>query len=264
MGDFLAPSFVITVSGSDASGSAGMQADNRAIHAMGAFPLNVVTALTLQTDQGVQSIDLMAPELIRMHLVGLLNSYPVKVIKAGMLGSGEIVQVLVDVLVQYPDVSLVLDPVLKASSGRPLLDRGGIELLRKELLLRTLLITPNLPELAELAGLGEMNSSEQEGEAAQILLKLGCQAVLVKGGHRSGEAAIDRLFNHAGFVEFTSKKIVTQNTRGTGCALASLIAGGLANGLEMTVAVDLSKKKLSASLDSQVDEIWPGRGPGFV
>ena len=118
------PPFVLTVSGSDASGGAGLQADNRAIMSCGGFPLNVVTALTLQTPAGVQSIDVSEPELVRMHMIGLLKNYPVKSIKTGMLGSGGIVEILTEVISQYNSIPLVVDPVLRSTSGRPLLDEG--------------------------------------------------------------------------------------------------------------------------------------------
>jgi hydroxymethylpyrimidine/phosphomethylpyrimidine kinase len=240
--------YVVTLSGSDASGNAGLQADNRAIHAMGGFPLNVVTALTLQTESGVQSIDTTAPELIRMHLFGLLNSHPVKVIKAGMLGNAEIVGVVVEALRQYPSIKLVLDPVLQATSGRPLLDEGGINAMLTDLLPMTYLLTPNLPELARLTGLAEPFSNEMEQMAAEQLLQCNCKAVLVKGGHRTGDLATDRLYQTSGVSDYRVPRIETTNTRGSGCALASLIAACLAKGKSLEEAVSDSKAVLSASM----------------
>jgi len=258
------PTFIVTVSGSDASGLAGMQADNRAIHTMGAFPLNVISALTLQTDRGVQSVDLTSAELVRMHLLGLLNDYPVTVIKAGMLGNAAIVRVVAETIKQYPGVRLVLDPILNASSGRPLLDMDGMKVLLKELLPQTYLLTPNIPELACLVGEEKVESVEAEALACGTLLAQGCSAVLVKGGHRPGISAMDRLYSADGPREFVSKRVETANTRGSGCSLASLIAAGLALGLDLEESIQSSKEKLGQSLAANSTKTWPGNGPALL
>ncbi len=256
--------FVLTLSGSDASGCAGLQADNRAIHAMGAFPLNVVTALTLQTDKGVQSIAITAPELVRMHVVGLLNTYPVAVIKTGMLGNAATISVLVDVLRQYPKIKLVVDPVTQATSGRPLLDEAGLKTLVSDLLPLAYLVTPNLPELKQLTECPEPVSKGIEREAAQQLLARGCQSVLVKGGHRDGDVATDRLYQSSGVDEYSQPFVVSRNTRGTGCALASLIAGRLARGEGLELAIEQSKPALTESIKLQSGVDWGGNGPAFL
>lgn len=258
------PAFVLVMAGSDASGHAGIQADNRAVHAAGAFPLNVITALTLQTGKGVQSIDVTSTELVRMHLIALLNDYPVTVIKAGMLGTAGHVKVLLEILEQYPGLRLVLDPVLRASSGRPLLEEAGIELLREKLLGHAFLLTPNLPELARLTGLSEVANGEEERHAVRLLMSRGCRSVLVKGGHRKGGEVIDRLYRHEEVTEFTRGSVRTRNDRGTGCALASLIAAGLARGLDLKSACGLAKDRLTWSLETQAPVDWPGAGPAFL
>lgn len=259
-----APPFVITVSGSDASGAAGMQADNRAIHATGAFPLNVISALTLQTDLGVQSIDVSPPDLVRMHLINLLNTYPVSVMKVGMLGNSEIVEVVAEALEQFPDLRLILDPVIEASSGRPLLDGRGIEALVNQLLPRTFLLTPNLPELARLAGVCDVDTDRQEIDCVNVLLEKGCRSVLVKGGHRVGDNVEDRLYDSRGSKSYPSERIETKNSRGTGCALAALISGGLACGISLDDSISQAKSLLSESLDSHSGEDWPVSGPSFL
>ena len=258
------PPYVITVSGSDSSGAAGVQADNRAIHATGAFPLNVVTALTLQAGQGVQSVEITPPELVRMHLLNLINTYPVEVVKAGMLGSSGNVQVLSDMLNLYPEIRLVLDPVLEASSGRPLLDSEGVAALRDQLIPKAFLVTPNLPELFQLVPTEEGNSGAKEREAARWLIEQGCQALLVKGGHRGGSSSEDRLYVGHGCEVYTASRILSKNTRGTGCSLASLIAGHLACGRSLQESVDLAKNQLSESLSARSKEDWLGAGPAFL
>ncbi len=256
--------YVITISGSDASGGAGLQADNRAILSTGAFPLNVITALSLQTDRGVESLDMISADLVRMHLLGLIKAYPVSVIKVGMLGNAEIVQVLVDVLEQYEELKVILDPVLSATSGRPLLDKEGFSLLKDRLLPRTFLLTPNLPELVAFSNSTELDTEKAEVEAVAALLETGCHAVLVKGGHGSGKDSVDRLFWGNESQDFSSPKIDTQHARGTGCALASLIAGGIAKGLELQTAIQNAKLRLHQSLIDRSDENWKGHGPGFL
>ena len=255
------PPFVLTVSGSDASGGAGLQADNRAILSCGGFPLNVVAALTLQSPHGVQSIDISHPDLVRKHVTELLNAYPVKAIKTGMLGSGSIVRTLKKVLSRYTEIPLVVDPVLRSTSGRPLLDEDGIQELKSSLLPLCDLVTPNLTELAELTGRDVVLSGSKEREAAQQLLQTGCKAVLVKGGHRQGDRATDCLYNGEGEMDFPGQRIATPNTRGTGCSLASAIAAGLAAGRDLASAIDRAKSLLQSNLKLHKDVVWPGSGP---
>lgn len=258
------PALALVVAGSDASGHAGIQTDNRAMLAAGVFPLNVITALTLQTGKGVESIEVTSSELVRMHLIALLNAYPVKVLKAGMLGSVGNVSVLIEVLEQYPDIHLVLDPVLSASSGRPLLEKEGVEKLRQGLLKHCYLLTPNLPELAQLSGMPEVSSDEEEKYAVEELLSAGCKAILVKGGHRQGDQALDRLYQKGVVAELAAKSVTTFNDRGTGCALASLIAAGLVQGFDLESACRKAKTMLSRSLENQAVVDWPGAGPSFL
>ena len=257
------PAFVITVSGSDASGCSGVQADNRALLAAGVSPLNVISALTLQTSDGVESMEIMDTELVRLHIHRLLNAFPVGVIKAGMLGNAEIVKVLAETLKVFPQVRLVLDPVIRATSGRPLLNGEGMECLKNELLPLTYLLTPNFLELAQLAGVEKIDSNASEKEVVKDLLSGGCQAILVKGGHRDERLARDRLYTENGPQDFASERIITDHTRGSGCALASLIAGALANGRGLVESVEFAKGLLDLSLKQGRSRVWPGKGPAF-
>lgn len=251
----------MTVSGSDASGGAGLQADNRAILSCGGFPLNVVTALTLQTPAGVQSIDLSDPDLVRRHMNGLLKAYPVQAIKTGMLGSGPIVKMLIKTVSRYTEIPLVVDPVMRSTSGRPLLDKDGIQELKNGLLPKCDLLTPNLTELAELTGRDVVFSGFEERNAAQQLLETGCRAVLVKGGHREGDSVSDTLYSRDGEQEFPGQRIFTCNTRGTGCSLASGIAAGLAFGRDLASAICQAKSMVQNNLQLHKEDVWPGNGP---
>ena len=251
----------MTVSGSDASGGAGLQADNRAILSCGGFPLNVVTALTLQTPAGVQSIDFSDPDLVYRHLTGLLKAYPVQAIKTGMLGSGPIVKTLIETVSRYPEIPLVVDPVLRSTSGRPLLDEDGIQELKNGLLPKCDLLTPNLMELAELTGRDGILSGSEERAAARQLLETGCRAVLVKGGHREGDSVSDKLYSRDGEREFPGQRVDTPNTRGTGCSLASGIAAGLAAGRDLASAIYQAKSMVQNNLKLHKKVFWPGHGP---
>ncbi len=257
------PPFVLTVSGSDASGGSGLQADNRAILNRGGFPLNVVTALTLQTPTGVQSIDTCDPEQVRLHLSGLLKSYPVKSIKTGMLGNGGMVKVVTEVISQFRQIPLVVDPVMRSTSGCSLLDEDGIRELKNELLPICDLVTPNLTELTELTGRDSILSGSDESDAARQLLETGCGAVLVKGGHRKGDSVSDMLYSRDGKQEFPGQRVDTPNTRGTGCSLASAIAAGLAGGRDLQTAIERAKSMVQNSLELHKDDLWPGSGPAL-
>ncbi len=238
-----------------------MQADNRAILSCGGFPLNVVTALTLQTPAGVQSIDVSDPDLVRRHLIGLFNAYPVQAIKTGMLGNGGIVKTLTETVSRYPGILLVVDPVLQSTSGRLLLDEEGIRELKNGLLPQCDLVTPNLMELAQLTGRDGVLSGSEDRDAALQLLETGCEAILVKGGHREGDSVSDTLYSSDGTLEFPGQRISTRNARGTGCSLASGIAAGLAAGRDLKTAIERAKSMVQNSLKLHKDDVWPGSGP---
>ena len=240
-----------------------MQADNRAILNCGGFPLNVVTALTLQTPSGALTLDVCQPGMARRHLNALLQAYPVRAIKTGMLGSGSIVRTLAEALSPYREIPLVVDPVLRSSSGHPLLDEDGIRELKSTLIPITDLLTPNLPELAQLSGRDPVLSGTEERAAAQQLLQTGCAAVLVKGGHRPGNGATDRLYTNDGELEFPGPRVHSPNTRGTGCSLASAIAARVAIGDDFSAAIRRAKSMIQNSLERRQNLLWSGPGPAF-
>ena len=213
------PPYVLTISGSDSSGHAGMQTDNRAIHSVGAFPLNVLTAVTLQGPQGVEAVEQMSADFVEAQLRLILKNYRVRAIKSGMLGSAEIAARVAQVLSSYPDIPYVLDPVLCSSSGAVLLPSDAVGILRSRLMPRASLTTPNVDELAALSG-GQI--SEANSAAAQLAEVCG-QAVLLKGGHREGAHCDDWLFYADGRRRcYREPRIETRNTRGTGCALRAI------------------------------------------
>ncbi|MGZ0657297.1 bifunctional hydroxymethylpyrimidine kinase/phosphomethylpyrimidine kinase [Coraliomargarita sp. W4R53] len=255
-----APHAVLTISGSDSSGRAGMQTDNRAIHMMGAFPLNVVTAVTLQSPKGVEAVKMMSADFVEAQLRSILKSYRVRAIKSGMLGNAEIVRRVAKVLSEYPEIPYVLDPVICSTSGAVLLEPAGVEVLRSELMSRASLTTPNLDEIAILSG-----NTTDTSQAAADLAKACDQAILLKGGHSTGANCDDWLFHPDGRRYcYSDERIETRNTRGTGCALSALIAAYLASEpYELEDAIRSSKYLLSGSLFEHSKEAWKGAGPSF-
>ncbi|MGC6506723.1 MAG: bifunctional hydroxymethylpyrimidine kinase/phosphomethylpyrimidine kinase [Coraliomargaritaceae bacterium] len=238
--------YVLTISGSDSSGCSGMQADNRVIHAAGAMPLNVITACTLQTPKGLHALNLSDAAEVERQVNALLDTYPVRAIKIGMLGNASMVTAVARSLkarAERPFV--VLDPVVSSSSGSALLDTDGLKALNEELLPLVGLVTPNLEEMP--------------------LLRLPeSVAVLRKGGHAEGTKCVDRLILPDGReMEFSEERVNTPNTRGTGCALSAGIAAYLANGCRLPQACERAKSLLQESLRSKVDFEFTGTGPSF-
>lgn len=258
------PKYVLSIAGSDSSGGAGMQADNRAIHACGAFPLNVLTAVTVQTPRGVEAVEVLSAEFVARQLRSLLEAYPVAAIKSGMLTTSGIVRAVGEVLALYPEIPYILDPVLCSTSGEPLLDTEGVALLREVLLPRATLITPNHDEFRILSG-DEPGGGESVRYAGTDFSRRLNVAVLVKGGHAEGDLCADCLCLPNGDSEvFSAARVATRNTRGTGCALSALIAAELALGGELRDAVARAKNRLTGSMAAHESQSWTGAGPAFL
>ncbi|TVP80827.1 MAG: hydroxymethylpyrimidine/phosphomethylpyrimidine kinase [Puniceicoccaceae bacterium] len=258
------PPFVLSIAGSDSSACAGIQMDNRAIEACGAHPLNVLTAITVQTPDGVIASEVVSTVSFVQQLEGVLKSFPVAAMKSGMLGSAAIVAALAEVLEKYPQIPYVLDPVCQSTSGTALLDTEGISQIRQRLLLRAQLVTPNLDELRLLVQADDYNANTpREVIAGAIAQQYGC-AVLLKGGHGESIESTDELYFPNGKREaFSAPRIQSRNTRGTGCALSALIAARLAHGDAMEIAVATAKQRLSEGLVQQAKVSWLGAGPAF-
>ena len=258
-----APHYVVTISGSDSSGGAGMQTDNRAILAAGAFPLNVITAVTLQTPDGVIAVRCLPATFVREQLQTLLQAYPVAAIKSGMLGNVAITRQVADVLSYFPQIPYVLDPVLCATSGHPLLDRAGIALMREHLMPRATLTTPNLDELAILAKM-ELPGNKSRFAAGRKLARDTGRPLLLKGGHHVGPHSRDwLLYPDESRQSFSARRVDSINTRGTGCALSALIAARLARGDLLETAIAYAKRKLNHTLRAQARRDWRGPGPAM-
>ena len=253
----------VTIAGSDSGGGAGIQADLKTFSALGVYGASVVTALTAQNTLGVQAIHDIPAAFVAAQIDSVFSDLAVDAVKIGMLSRPDVIEAVADGLERHRPQRVVLDPVMVAASGDRLLAPEAIETLRRALIPRALLVTPNLPEAAAL--LDEPVAGDEEAMRAQgeRILALGPRAVLVKGGHAEGVESIDVLLDASGVRRFASPRIATRNTHGTGCTLASAIAAGLAKGLGLAEAVAGGKAFVSAALSAS-EQLRIGRGHGPV
>lgn len=257
----------LTIAGSDSSGGAGIQADLKTFTALGTYGASVLTALTAQNTRGVSAVHVPPSDFVRAQIDAVFDDLDVRAVKTGMLANRSIVLAVAEAMERHADVPLVVDPVMVATSGDPLIDDDAVEAVRERLLPRALIITPNLPEAARLLGVGQAGSPAEVEAQARALVALGCRYVLVKGGHRQSKqapvAAIDVLASPDGSVETLSAPwIDTPNTHGTGCTLSAAIAALLVCGEELPAAVRQAKTFLTRALESGRQwQIGQGHGP---
>jgi hydroxymethylpyrimidine/phosphomethylpyrimidine kinase len=251
----------LTIAGSDSSGGAGIQADLKTFTAFGVYGASVLTALTAQNTRGVSDVHSVPPEFVRAQIRAVFDDLVVGAVKTGMLANREIVLAVAGELIARPAVPLVVDPVMVSTNGDPLLQPDAVAAVKEVLLPRSDLLTPNLPEAAALLGLPVAASEMDMANQGDRLLKLGCRAVLIKGGHGSG-AAVDILVTPAGTVRLESPRIDTPNTHGTGCTLSAAIAALMAQGIGVREAVGRAKAFVWEALQHGKDQgVGKGRGP---
>jgi hydroxymethylpyrimidine/phosphomethylpyrimidine kinase len=226
---------LLVIAGSDNSGGAGIQADLKTAQAFGVYCQTAITAVTVQNTQGVQSVNPVAAEVVRAQIEAALSDIGADAIKIGMLGNGEIAAAVADML-ETNEIPLVLDTVILSSSGVALLDEAGIKVLKKRLMPRAALVTPNFPECELLTGM-EPRSEHRIRNAAMVFKMLGADNVLFKGGHGDGAVLRDTLWTGGEFIPFDAPRQDTRHTHGTGCTLATAIACGLAQGRSLTDSV---------------------------
>jgi hydroxymethylpyrimidine/phosphomethylpyrimidine kinase len=251
------PNIVLSIAGFDPSSGAGVTADIKAIAAHGCYGVACITGLTVQSTQGVRRVEPVAGKLIRETLKELAADFTFAAARIGMLASAEAVAAVVDFLKNNKVPNVILDPAIRASSGAPLLDKDGIDKMRKELLPLAAVITPNIDEAGALAGMPVTNV-EQMRAAAAALHKLGAKAVVVTGGHL--DKPVDVLSANGVVHEFGSDKQRSTSTHGTGCAFATALACHLASGKDLDDAVVMSKAYVSSAI-ARAPKIGKGAGP---
>ncbi len=253
----------LTIAGSDSGGGAGIQADLKAMSALGVYGSSVITAVTAQNTQAVTAVHGIPPDVIAAQVEAVLTDLNVDAIKIGMLATPEIIQTVARALSGF-DGPVVLDPVMIAKSGDALLADAAVQTLRDVLLPRASVLTPNLPEAACLLDQKAAVSRSEMIEQGKALCAMGARTVLMKGGHGTGDICHDVLIGETGVVaEFQAPRQNTRNTHGTGCTLSSAIAAGLAKGLALPEAVAEAHDYLQGAI-ARADELNVGSGHGPV
>lgn len=248
---------VLVVAGSDSGGGAGIQADIKTITALGGYAMTAITALTAQNTEGVNGIVETSGGFVAKQMRMVLKDIGADVIKIGMVPNEETIESVHYTYMEFaPDIPIVLDPVMMAKGGHPLIDRDAIHLVRQHFLLHAAIATPNIPEAEVLTGM-EIHTLNDMKHAAEIMITLGCQAVLVKGGHFEGDLLYDVLFSEDGLEVFEDTRIDTPHTHGTGCTLASAIAAGLAQKMSLRDSVARARSYVREAILSA-----PGFGKG--
>ena len=253
----------VTIAGSDSSGGAGIQADLKTFSALGVYGASVITALTAQNSKGVTGIHDVPPEFVTAQIDAVFSDLNVGAVKIGMLSNAAIIAAVASALERYHQTNIVLDPVMVATSGDRLLTSDAVDQLRRLLIPKSLVVTPNLPEAAALLDTAIAEDEAVMRHQAHRILKLGAEAVLIKGGHDDGPESIDLLVEPNTTTRLSAERIATRNTHGTGCTLSAAIAAGLANGLDLTEAVRGAKSYVTAAI-AAADRLSIGSGHGPV
>jgi hydroxymethylpyrimidine/phosphomethylpyrimidine kinase len=247
----------LTIAGSDSGAGAGIQADLKTFSALGVYGVTAITAITAQNTQSVRAAWTLTPELVEAQIDAVLEDIGADVAKTGMLASSEIIEVVARCVSRWK-LPLVVDPVMLAKSGDPLLAPEAVTTLRNVLLPLATVVTPNIPEAEALCEL-RIETVEDMRVAARALSALGPRCVVVKGGHRM-DRAIDILFDGERFMEFLSARIETPHTHGTGCTFSAAIAAFLARGRPVHEAVSGAKQYITEAI-RQAPGIGKGHGP---
>ncbi len=246
----------LTIAGSDSGGGAGVQADLKTFFRFGVYGTSALTLVTAQNTLGVQRVELLPPELVYQQIQSVAEDFPIHAAKTGAVGSAAIVVAVAQGVERYGIHPLVVDPVMVAKGGDPLLAPEAVRALKERLFPLATLITPNRLEAEALLQRPIPTLREAE-EAAMALLALGPKAVLLKGGHFAGAEAVDLLATPRGILAFRAPRIPTRNTHGTGCTLSAAIAALLALGKPLEEAVAEAKAYLTRALETA-----PGLGRG--
>lgn len=249
---------VLIIAGSDSGGGAGIQADIKAVTLMGGFAMTAITAVTVQNTLGVHGVHPIPLDVLRAQAEVVLDDIGADAVKTGMLGSVGTVEVVADIL-DRAGAPAVVDPVMVAKGGHPLLPDAAVAAVKALMIPRAALLTPNAPEAEALTGIAvaDLDGQRRAGEA---LLALGARAVLMKGGHVPGETVRDLLLTRDGETLLESERIDTRNTHGTGCTLASACAAGIARGQPLEVAVAQAWAYVAEAI-RRAPDLGRGHGP---
>jgi hydroxymethylpyrimidine/phosphomethylpyrimidine kinase len=253
---------VVTIAGSDSGGGAGIQADLKTFSALGVYGASVITVLTAQNTKRVGAIHGVPADFIIAQMDAVFSDLDVGAVKIGMLSQAAVIGAVADVLDRWHQNKVVLDPVMVASSGDRLLAPDAVDALKRLLMPRALVITPNLPEAAVLLDAPLAQGESEMRAQAEQLIRLGAKAVLIKGGHGEGNESVDILVERASVTRLGAARVAAADLHGTGCALSSAIAAFLAKGMELAVAARAAKAYVTAAIAAAGRlKVGHGRGP---
>jgi hydroxymethylpyrimidine/phosphomethylpyrimidine kinase len=249
---------VLTIAGSDCSGGAGIQADLKTFAAHGVFGMSVIVSVVAENTSRVLGIQDISPEMIQKQIDAVFEDIGTDAVKVGMLSHPNCMEAVACKLKEYKPRNVVIDPVMVAKSGCPLMDPDSVDTLIRKILPLADVLTPNIPEAEVISGM-KINSPEDMEKAAEIIHDSGVKNVLVKGGHAVGDA-LDILYDGSQFYHFSTERIHTKNTHGTGCTYSSAIAANLALGLDLENAVKKAKEYVTTAIRHSLN-IGKGWGP---
>ncbi len=238
---------ILTIAGSDCSAGAGLQADLKTFQHFGLHGLTAVTCIVSETANIVRRVDPVSVEMVEDQIRLMLSAFPLTVVKTGMLGSAELVGCVARIFSDHPEIRLVIDPVMVASTGDSLLESDAVATYKDQLLPLATIITPNLPEAETLLGRSIPSLSKMESAAKELSEKYQC-AILLKGGHLGAEDCTDLLFENGNLHHFTSPRLEVKASHGTGCTLAAALAANLALGKSLPAATAAAKAFLNHTL----------------
>lgn len=249
---------VLSIAGSDCSGGAGIQADLKTFSAHGVFGMSVIVSVVAENTSRVIDIQDVKPDIIEKQIDAVFEDIDVDAVKIGMLSQNECMNAVAGRLQLYAPANIVIDPVMYAKNGSPLMNPDAIDTLIKTIIPLADLITPNIPEAEKISGI-DIHNVEDMKKSAVLIHKMGCKNVLVKGGHAAGNA-LDILFDGDKFYSFDAQRIETKNTHGTGCTYSSAIASNLALGFGLQEAVHRAKEYITIAIRHSLS-IGKGNGP---
>ena len=247
----------LTIAGSDPSGGAGIQADLKSFHQFGVYGAAVITLITVQNTQTVSRVEILSPDLVLQQIEAVVSDIPPGAAKTGALGSVQIVEAVAAAVRSFR-FPLVVDPVMISKHGARLISEDAQDSLKKRLLPYAFLVTPNIPEAEALTGITVRSESDMQASGEQ-LLRLGCQAALIKGGHKEGEP-LDVLCTPGDAVTFSGRRVNTTRTHGTGCTYSAAIAALLALGYDLHESVRHAKAFIQRAIES-APALGHGHGP---
>ena len=253
----------VAIAGSDSSGGAGMQSDLKTFSALGVYGASVITALTAQSTTAVVAVHDVPAAFVAQQIDAVFSDLAVGAVKIGMLSQPAVVEAVAAGLSRWRQRRVVLDPVMIATTGRRLMTADAVDVLRRVLIPRVLLVTPNLAEAAVLLDTAVAETEADMRMQAERLLTLGPGAVLVKGGHGGGAESVDVFFDGTAELRLPAQRIATRNTHGSGCTLSAAVAAGLAKGLPLAEAVVEAKAYVTRAI-AAADELAIGKGRGPV